>query len=219
MTDGYPGIPAALLEGWDERVREESTVFRIPAASVVGRTVLYEDATLSDTLANAGYANLLADEHDGDRLVETDGRGDYWRFVFATALTFSPPLTPGIGPASMRPAVVAEARRSFQRDLESRGFQAVERGSSQRVRTESGDRASLVKYTASYPFEDAPTDAFDIEGWLAVWSTDGSFRIAGGAYPTGGLDGLLAGLDSEERPDTDPNDYRDELLDLIRAVE
>jgi len=219
MTDGYPGIPAALLDGWDERVREESTVFRIPTASVVGRTVLYEDTALCDALANAGFADLLADEDDGDRLVETDGRGDYWRFVFATALTFSPPLTPGIGPASMRPTVMAEARRSFKRDLESRGFQAVDRGPSQRVRTESGDRASLVKYTASYPFEDAPTEELDIEGWLAVWSTGGSFRVAGGAYPTRGLEELLTDLDGDERPDTDPNDYRDELLDLIRSVE
>jgi len=219
MTDGYPVVPEALLDGWDERVREESTVFRLSTVSVVGHTVLYEDAALCEALERAGVADLLAEETSDDRIVETNSRGDYWRFVFATALTFSPPLTPGIGPASLRPTVVAEARRSFQGDLESRGFENVERGSSQRARTESGDRASLVKYTASYPFENAPTDALDVEGWLAVWSTGGSFRIAGGVYPTGGLDGLLAGLDEDERPPTDPNTYRDELLDLIRAVE
>lgn len=218
MTGRYPEIPGELLDGWEERVREKSTVFRIPTASVIGRTVLYEDSILRDAIAAAGFADLLASEDEGDRLIDTDG-GGYWRVFFATTVSFRPPLTPGIGPTSLRPTIVTEARRSFQRDLESRGFEGVERGSSQRVRTESGDRASLVKYTATYPLADAPTDALDVEGWLAVWEHEGDFRIAGGVYPTNGVDDLLAGLDTAERPRTDPNEYRDDLLGLIRSVE
>ncbi|MFC6756118.1 hypothetical protein ACFQER_04650 [Halomicroarcula sp. GCM10025894] len=90
----------------------------------------------------------------------------------------------------MLPTVVTEARRTFTDDLEARGFRDVERGRSQRVRTESGDRARLAKVTASYPLESDAADRLEIEGWLGVWHGSG-FRIAGGAYPVDGLEGLL----------------------------
>ena len=221
MTDGYPEVPESDLDagGWQQQTRSEETVFKTPTSSIVGKTVLYGDSELQAALESVGAGDLLTDDGDAEgRMVDTGEGASYWRFFFATALSFRPPLAPGIGPASMRPTVVSEARRSFEDDLEARGFVDVERGRSQRVRTNSGDRASLVKFTATYPLEDTATDALDIEGWLAVWSTGGSFRIAGGAYPIWGLEDLLADVPAEERPETSPQGYRDELLKLIRAV-
>jgi hypothetical protein len=219
MGDGYPTVPDELLAegGWDERVRHESTVFQTPTSRIVGRTLLYDDSALRAALDAAGVGDLLAGraQSGGRRLVDTGDDGGYWRFFFATALGFRPPLAPGIGPASMLPTVVTEARRTFTDDLEARGFRDVDRGRSQRVRTDSGDRARLAKVTATYPLD---TEQLDIEGWIGVWHGDG-FRIAGGAYPVRGLDGLLAGLPEDERPATDPNGFRSELLDLVRAVE
>jgi hypothetical protein len=215
----YPAVPESKLDGWDERVRQESVVFRTPAVSAVGHTVLYDDRQLRNGLERAGYAALLGREDGGDDTVVDDEGQGFWRFLFATGLSFRPPLTAGISLVSVRPLVVAEARRSFEHDLQSRGFEAVDRGHSQRFRTDSGERARLVKYTARYPFDDAPTDELRIEGWLAVWATGSEFRIAGGAYPIHGLEELVAGLDSGERPDIDRGAYRDELLDLIRAIE
>jgi len=125
MGDGYPTVPENRLAqgGWAERVRTESTVFQTPTSRIVGRTVLYDDQALRDTLDSAGFDDLLAGraESSGRRLVETGESGGYWRFFFATALSFRPPLAPGIGPASMLPTVVTEARRSFTDDLEARG--------------------------------------------------------------------------------------------------
>lgn len=220
MSDRYPEVPRSKLEdgGWEERLRTESTVFRTPTASVIGHTVLFDDKQLRTALEEAGFSDLLDTEPNssGNRMIDTGEDGGFWRFFFATALSFRPPLAPGIGPASMRPTVVSEARRSFENDMRARGFEDVDRGRSQRVRTDAGDRASLVKVTANYPFENAPTDVLDVEGWIAVWSTGGTFRIAGGAYPIRGLDALLEPLD--DRPETDPNAYRDELVALIRAV-
>lgn len=220
MPGDFPAIAGDRLEegDWEERARTESTVFRTPTASVVGHTVLYDDATLRTALE--GVDNLLQPDSDssGSRMIDTGDSGGFWRFFFATALSFRPPLAPGIGPASMRPVVVSEARRSFEDDMRARGFEDVDRGRSQRVRTRAGDRASLNKLTARYPFEDAPTDALDVEGWLGVWSTGGTFRIAGGCYPTSGLDALLGAVEGE-RPEIDPSGYRDELLGLIRAVQ
>ena len=218
MGDGYPTVPDERLaeNGWDERVRAESTVFQTPTSRIVGRTLLYDDGALRAALESAGHGDLLAGRADtgGRRLVDTGTEGGYWRFFFATALAFRPPLAPGIGPASMLPTVVTESRRTFTDDLEARGFRDVERGRSQRVRTDAGERARLAKVTAAYPLE---TTELEIEGWIGVWHGDG-FRIAGGAYPVRGLDGLLASVPEPDRPATDPGGFRSELLDLVRAV-
>jgi len=218
MPGDFPAIAGDSLEegDWEERTRTESTVFQTPTATVVGRTVLYDDAALRSTL-KAGDTTLQATTDSESRMIDTGEGGGFLRFFFATALSFRPPLAPGIGPASMRPAVVSEARRSFEDDLRTRGFEDVDRGRSQRVRTQAGDRASLNKLTARYPFEGAPVDALDVEGWLGIWSTGGSFRIAGGCYPTSGLDALVAAVEGEDT-EVDPTEYREELLGLIRAV-
>lgn len=226
MGEGYPDVPDEELaaDGWERRTRSEETVFRTPTNAVVGRTVLYDDASLQAALDAAGAGDLLGSaDGSGDGLVETGGDGGYWRFFFATSLSFRPPLAPWVGPASMRPTVQTEARKSFVDDLEARGFEGVERAGRQRIRTETGDRARLTKVTATFPLADidadAGVDALDIEGWLAVWTRRGSFRIAGGAYPVSGLTDLLTALPDEERPAIDPGQFRDDLVDLIRAVE
>jgi hypothetical protein len=219
MGDQFPTVASDALDDgpWELRSRSEDTVFRTPTATVEGHTLVYDDADLRTALERAGVADRL-DPGGGGTLVDVDAddAGGFWRFFFATALTFRPPLAPGIGPASMRGPVVRESRESFLDDLRARGFEGVERGRKQRVRTDTGDRATLTKVTATYPLGEA---RLDVEGWLAVWSRGGSFRIAGGAYPTRGLDTLLADLPEDERPETDPGRYRDELLTLIRAVE
>jgi hypothetical protein len=222
MGDGYPDVPADRLaaEGWERRTRSEETVFRTPTNTVVGRTVLYDDSVLQRALDEAGAGDLLGGgAGSGDRLVDTGDGDGYWRFFFATSLSFRPPLAPWVGPASMRPTVQREARSSFVEDLEARGFEGVERAGRQRIRTDAGNRARLTKVTATYPLADAPAETLDIEGWLAVWVERGSFRIAGGAYPVAGLTALLADLPDEDRPATDPGQFRDDLVDLIRAVE
>jgi hypothetical protein len=190
-------------------------------ASVIGRTVLYADAEVETALDAAGAEELLdsTSENDtkrdrDDRLVEVDTVAP---FAFATALSFSPPLAPGIGPATLFPMILKEARRSFARDFRVRGFESVERDRRQRIRTETGDRARLTRYTATHPLApDAPAETLRVEGWLAVWTRENAFRVAGGAYPTAGLAELVA--DRETPAETDPSTFRSDLLDLVRAV-
>ena len=217
-SENYPVAPHDHLceDGWELRSKTEETVFRVPGASVVGYTVFYEDARLGEAL---GAVDFPVQPAGGDRLVGTD-ESSPWRFFFATRLSFQPPLAPGIGPASIRPTVVSQAKRSFAEDLEARGFENVDSGRGQRIRTDSGDRARLRKFSGSLPVSGAgrAPDRIDIEGWLAVWVTDGVFRIAGGAYPVRGVEEFLESLPAPERPPTDPEAFRDELLDAIRAV-
>lgn len=223
MDDSYPSVSDDLLHAdvWERHATSEGAVFRAPGAAVIGHTILYDDRRLREALAAVNSVDLT--RHRGgdaaERLVDTDDDG-FWRFFFATSLSFQPPLAPGIGPASMLPTVTSEAQRSFAADFRARGFESVRRGRSQRVRTTSGARARLRKYTATLPLRDieSEADSLDVEGWLAVWVHRGSFRVAGGAYPTAGLDELLATLSPGERPPTDPNSFRNELVDLIRAV-
>ncbi|RJT06130.1 hypothetical protein [Halococcus sp. IIIV-5B] len=201
--DETPDLPSERLDagGWAHAETTTETLFRLPTIQVVGTTVLYEDAELRARLRGA-----------------TDGDLDApWRFFFTTRLDFRPPLAPGIGPAALLPTVATEARRTFADDLRERGFRDVDRGRTQRARTRSGERLRLTKYTARYAVAWGDGFDVDIEGWLGVWVRKGSFRLAGGAYPTRGFTELLTAV-GEEAPN-DPREYRGDLLDLIRAVE
>ncbi len=213
-SENYPTVPHERLreDGWELRSRTEETVFRVPGAAVVGYTVFYEDTRLGEAV------EFPAQPEASDRLVGTD-ESSPWRFFFATRLAFRPPLAPGIGPATLRPTVASQAKRTFIEDLEARGFERVESGRTQRMRTDSGDRARLRKFTAELVLEGyggRPT--LGVEGWLAVWVTGGAFRIAGGAYPVSGLSELLEAVPADADLSADTGGFREELLGLIRAV-
>lgn len=214
-----PSVPEDQLAsgGWSLREEVAETLFRLPTARVEGHTLLYEDAAPEEGVQ-------AVTDRDRDRDLPR-------RFFFATRLSFSPPLGPGIGPAMVLPTVASEARRAFADDLADRGFRGIDRGRSQRLRTEAGDRARLTKYTARYGVErDGSAHRIDIEAWIAVWVHDGTFRLAGGAYPTRGLADLLEAADSNGERSGDgkgpgtsidypnPAAAREELLGLIRAV-
>jgi hypothetical protein len=206
-----PSVPDERLAegGWTLSEESSETRFELPTMRVVGHTRLYEDVELRETI----------DERTGiDRP---------WRFFFATRLEFEPPLAPGIGPAMLYGSVSTEAKREFAADLESRGFGDVSRGRDQRMRTETRDRASLTKYSANYrldPVKGASTGeagrrergSLPVTGWLAIWTYENAFRLAGGAYPDRSpADVLDIGAEPLE---TGASSYREELLDLMRAV-
>ncbi|WP_324663024.1 hypothetical protein [Haloarcula sediminis] len=197
----FPVVPETRLadSGWellDERVE---TVFELQRAKVTGATRLYDDVRTREAAESAAGLNRQ------------------WRFFFATALSFRPPLAPGIGPMMVLPTIRSEAGSAFASELRDRGFENVSRGRRERARTERGDRVHLRSYTAELPLDDVAA-TLSITGWVGVWHADG-FRIAAGAYP-GESVGDTLGLDDPDGPlDRSPQEYRDELLDLIRAVE
>jgi hypothetical protein len=192
-ADPQPPTVRAAMDGWwlvDEYVE---TVFELVAASVRGHTAVYEDRTVVEAATAAGLPELP------------------WRFLFVTRLEFSPPLVPGVGPAAIHGTVAREAASSFADTLRERGFERVERGRRERIRTDTGERARLTRFGAVYRPDDAAT--VDVEGWLAVWVHDGEFRLAGGAYPVD-----LAAVEGVDADRLDRARLREGLLDLIRAV-
>ncbi|MFB6206681.1 MAG: hypothetical protein ABEJ05_09175 [Haloglomus sp.] len=191
---GPPPLPRDRLErdGWSLVEDEVETLFRLSAARVEGRTQVYEDGALRDAVRAA------------------TGIDHMWRFVFATRVSFTPSLAPGIAPL-IRSRVASEARTSFAEDLLERGFEQVAKGEPKTAPVRSGARADFTPFKARYHLSDDRT--LDMEGFLAVWHDDG-FLIAGGAYPAG-LEATLA-TDIDTDPDADA--YREELLDIIRSV-
>jgi hypothetical protein len=163
---------------------------------VRAHTVVYGDASLREAVRAA------------------TGVDDTWRFFFATRLGFEPPLPPVTGTASVYGGVRREARDAFVDDLRERGIADVERGRSERMRTETGDRVSLTRYRGRYRLDhEGETVEIPVAGALGVWTHDGSFRLAGGGYPDHSLATLLPGA-----PATDPTAFRNELLDLLRGT-
>lgn len=196
-----PDVPETRLArgGWELTDERVETVFRLSSATVTGATRLYDDVRTREAAES------------------TAGLDHQWRFFFATALSFRPPLAPGIGPMMILPTVRSEAQSAFADELRERGFEDVSRGRKERIRTDGGDRLHLRSYTAELPLEALGT-TLSVTGWVGVWHASG-FRIAAGAYPSQPV-GEILGLDDPDEPLTrSPAAYRDELLDLIRAVE
>jgi hypothetical protein len=176
-----------------------------------------EDVRLdTPTMRVLANTRVYADETLRERVREATGVDHTWRFFFATALGFEPPLPPFTGTASVYGTVRSEAREAFVADLRDRGVDRVERGRTERMRTETGDRVSLTRYrgrTRVDTGEGSDPVAVPIAGLLGVWTHDGTFRLAGGGYPDVSLATALTGA-----PGTDPNAFRNELVDLVRGT-
>lgn len=139
------------------------------------------------------------------RLRDTVEGGDLpWRFFFATRLVLEP--TPSdIASEGLLPTVRATARREFVADLEERGFSAVDRERTRRIRTEAGERVRFARLVARFETGEV---AATVHAWFGVWNHEGEFRIAGGTYPVRGFSGI----------DLAPAAYRTELFGLLRCV-
>jgi hypothetical protein len=171
--------------GWTLSREEAETVYRGLGVSVTAHTAVYEDAALRDRIAAAG------------------GEDRVWRFFFVSRLVISP--SPGAGMASVaRPYVVRESTSAFADELTDRGFADVEHGDTETVRL-ADHRTRMTPHRARLPVDGGAVGA---QGATVVWYDDG-FHVAGGAYPTAGL---------QQWTEIDPDAYEADLLDLIRAV-
>jgi hypothetical protein len=191
-----PSVPSLTEQGWERTDEREEVRFELPTMRVLAHTLVYEDTGLRARVAAA------------------TGVDHTWRFFFATRLGFDPPLPPLTGNASVYGTVRSEARDAFVDDLRGRGVDRIERGRTERARTETRDRVSLTRYRGRYRLETGgdPVDV-PVAGLLGVWTHGGDFRLAGGWYPDQSLAATLDGA-----PETDPNAFRDELLDLVRGT-
>jgi hypothetical protein len=186
---GTPSVPTAKLDEWgfEEHERTTRTRLSLPQVEIREHTVVYGDARLRSSVR------------------DSSGVDRTWRFFFATGLEFLPPLPPGVGPVAVYPMVQSEGRRGFETDLRERSIEDVERAGTERVRVDTGERATLTRYRGRHTVDG---ESYGVEGWFGIWTRQGRFRLAGGGFPT-----KLPGTAAE------PDRYRSELLTLVRGVE
>lgn len=193
----YPSVPAEALGAGGWSLRDTRVEVRARVVGVVARAheLRFEDDRLRDRVRSAGGPDHL------------------WRLFYATRLTFSPSLPPGIGPAMALPKVRSAAREEFAEQLRDEGLTDVEAGEDDRIEVATGTRAKRTRFEARLPVE---TAAGEIEvpmaGWIAIWHDD-AMLLAGGLQPTD-LSDVLAGT----AIDFDSSTSRQEIQTLIREV-
>ncbi|MCU4719350.1 hypothetical protein [Halapricum hydrolyticum] len=197
VTVPEPALPVERLreKGWVRIESDQRVLARLPVVTVHGHTVAYGDDRLRD------------------RVIDAIGCDRSWRFFFATRLALSP-SPPGSIPSMVVRIVRSRVRDGFADRLRERGFTDVSQSRREELRVRSGERASLTGYRARdlLTCADEPTD-LPVEGWVGVWNHDGTFYVAGGAFPAVDLGDVLD-VDLE----TDPGTFRTELFELIRTV-
>jgi len=193
----FPAFAADELDDWTLVAERVETLFQMPAMSVRGATRRYEDESLRTAVSEA-----------------TDGEVDHeWRFVAATKLGFDPGLPPGTLPSMILPSIRSEAKRNFRDRLEERGVRNVERGTRERMRVRSGNRARLTRYDGV-----DPTGEVRVAGWVGAWNDGSDFYVVTGGYPAEPLGDVL-GIDDDAALSLAPTAMRDDLLELFRVVE
>ena len=197
MTVPEPALPVDRLreDGWVRIESDQRVLARLPVVTVHGNTVVYGDDQLRE------------------RVTDASGCDRPWRFFFATRVALSP-SPPGSIPSMVARIVRSRVRDGFADRLRERGFTDVAQSRRDELRVRSGEHASLTGYRArdSLTCKDGQAD-LPVEGWVTVWNHDGTFYVAGGAYPVVDLGDVL-GIDIG----TDPGTFRTELFELIRTV-
>jgi len=185
-----PSVPDERLTDWRRASDRTETLFSAAGLTVTARIRLYEDDRLRAAVR------------------ERTGVDRSWRFFLAARLELAPqpPVT-----GALRGLVASRASRGFVERLEDRGFRDVERAERRTLRV-GDDDARLFGYDARCRVAGV---TLSVDGWLATWAPNRTFRLAGGAYPTGVVDGTgetAAALDGS----LDPSAFRTELFELIR---
>lgn len=180
------------------------------------RWELIEEET--ERLADAGLVTvdstraLYDDRGLRERVREATGIDQLWRSFFASRLTTTPPLTRGIADLVVRTVARPQADRRFAADLESRGFRSVTRRDERTVDL-GGRRGRATRFSAEIPVPVESAPSVGVDAWLAIWGRPTDMLVAGGIYPVEPL--RVEGGDDLFAP---PGEYRNEVLELVRAV-
>lgn len=222
-----PSVPVGEAPGGWAVDRERSGTFTESSMGVTstGTTIVYRDEGLSETLRQRTMGTGFED----------------LRMFFATRIEYSPAvdrLPFGVGRSVVVDRTESNARDRFQQRLEEAGLDDIERREVRRIDLADGPTTDLLLYDAVYPYEGFEFDAGDsvvsvegepvgVEGLLAVWyDRDASATLVAGAVnPAENYEKRVERQVTEAVDltlDIDlgltPGAYRQESLDLIRAV-
>ncbi len=224
-----PEVPSEKLTdgGWE--LREETTnetVFEeeygFVSVEAVASSVTYADAALREQVRT-----------------DTLGTLDTDLSLFSATRVDMAPAVDELGPVRsevktrIRDNAVAELRRR----METAGITDIEQGDTGSLEVAGGATADLTELSGVYPVQDIEFPVREdttitlagtelaVDAVLAVWSADGNYLVAGGAYPAENFarvtetdlsDAISVTVDVDLG--LQPDAYRDELLELVKNV-
>lgn len=180
-----PRVPEAALDegGWEQTDawREPPFERRVGPVTVRGRgrSRRFENASRRERLREATLNQV-------DTAVAV---------FFATRVQVRTDLPARVDAAMTAQAVEAVARNRFEREMREEGIEAVAVGETGTLPVDTGETATLTRYTGRYPYGartvpvvgggqvDVDGGTVGVEGWLAVWRHGGSVFVAGGGHP------------------------------------
>jgi hypothetical protein len=225
-----PSVPQSQLRqgGWEQTDESHETVFE----REVGPT----------TVTGISHTSAYADTELAAEIEEkTLGSLSTALSIFsASRVDFSPnidDMPAGIGQQELMDQVERNAKANFEARMAENGLEDISEDAERTIRVDTGERANLFEYSAVYPFEGisfqiTEEEAVDLEGTdlgvhgrLADWQHNETVLIAGGVYPaenyaTTSDQSLSDAVDVTVDVDLGltPNAYRQELLNLMKAV-
>jgi hypothetical protein len=207
MTTDPPEVPLpeSLLAaaGFGLAERSTETLFEISAVRIEGLTRRYEDDSAREELRNA-----------------TEGAVDHpVRFFAVTRLTFQPALPTGVSLSLFASTIRSEARSSFATQLEDRGLIDVERGSSNRLRLDSGTRVRVREFTARDPLPDTDGASLSLTFRLAVLTHKGTAVVVTAGFPAAPLAEQFSLTSPPNRLTQTLAEYESTFAELLDGVE
>jgi len=229
-----PEVTSDRIEDWRQIDESESTAFEQSYGPVtvraLERTRIFEYAPVADALAET-----------------VDASGSPVLF-FATRIDLRPAidqLPAGVGRDRVMTEVETAATDAFRAQLRTAGIENVEVAEEMTTTVRSGYTATAWRLTGEYPIDGgiplpdgSTTDVegvLDIGARLGVWHDGTDVLVAGGAYPTEPLIGVLdealpnfvdaetvvrqiAGAETAETLATDPANFDEDVSQLLISV-
>lgn len=204
-TDGpEPPVPDAMLDegGFALAERRTETLFEMATVRIEGVTRRYEDDRSREALRNA-----------------TGGAVDHpVRFFAVTQLQFTPSLPPGVSLSMFASTIRSNARSSFESQLQDRGLTNVERGSSDRLRLDSGSRVRVRAFSAEDPLPDADGRSLALDFRLAVLTHGGTALVVTAGFPAASLTDQFELSEQSPPLDSTAEEYNAAFTDLLDGV-
>jgi len=229
-----PEVTSDRIEDWRQIDESESTAFEQSYGPVtvraLERTRIFEYAPVADALAET-----------------VDASGSPVLF-FATRIDLRPAidqLPAGVGRDRVMTEVETAATDAFRAQLRTAGIENVEVAEEMTTTVRSGYTATAWRLTGEYPIDGgiplpdgSTTDVegvLDIGARLGVWHDGTDVLVAGGAYPTEPLIGVLdealpnfvdaetvvrqiADAETAETLATDPANFDEDVSQLLISV-
>ncbi|WP_049947798.1 hypothetical protein [Candidatus Halobonum tyrrellensis] len=198
MAPSPPPVPTDALDsgGWREIERADGVAFDAGFVRVETATLVFEDGSLRE------------------RLLSATGLDYPWRFFVASRLELRP--APPVSRA-LTALVADRARAGFADRLADRGLSAVRRADDRSADGAFDGATRASSYDAVCRLGGASAR---VRGWVAVRpdGSDGSYTLAGGAFPTAVRDAADPETADRLAAAFDADAFEAELFDLIRAT-